>query len=234
MNEPMKILVVDNTIDRPWRFCADFRSYLQGQIVVRRAPEEDLPADLKSFTHVILSGSRTCILDSSPWVRELMRFVRRVDEAKIPMLGVCYGHQIIARSFGGDSCVRVSPTPEIGWVKIRRTGDNPVLEGLPSKFHSFQSHFEEVCKAPPGFVVTAGTERCPIQAYYVEGKPIFGVQFHPERNAEEGQKSIDSKKAAKPPLPRDCIFGDGEAKSVFSENVAHTIFRNFLGQRGKR
>ncbi|MBI3557743.1 MAG: gamma-glutamyl-gamma-aminobutyrate hydrolase family protein [Deltaproteobacteria bacterium] len=179
-------------------------------------------------------AGRTCILDSSPWVGELMNLVRKVVDAGTPILGVCYGHQIIARSYGGDPVVRISPTPEIGWVEVVQDAPNPLLEGLPKKFYSFQSHFEEVQKAPSGFVVTASTPRCPIQAYYIQGKPVFGVQFHPERNAAEGQQSIDSKKTARPPVARDCIFGDGKAESIFSEYVAKTIFSNFLRQRGHR
>lgn len=227
-----KILVIDNNIDQPWSHCAEFRRYLQGgEIVVRRAPERDLPVRTDDFTHILISGSKTCILDSSPWVQSLMDYARRGIDAGIPTLGVCYGHQIIARAYGGDTVVRVSPTPEIGWVEIEQTALNPLLEGLPPKFYSFQAHFEEVRNMPPGFIATASTSRCPIQAYYVEGKPVYGVQFHPERDASEGQESIDKRKKQVPAVPKGCIFGDGQAKSLFSEHVARTIFGNFLKQR---
>lgn len=156
-----------------------------------------------------------------------MDFVRRTADAGVPMFGVCYGHQIIARAYGGDSSVRISPTPEIGWIEIEQTAEHPLFNGISKKFYSFQSHFEEVLSLPKGFVATARSPRCEIQAYYVEGKPIFGVQFHPERNAEEGQKSIDQKKKT---TALDCIFNDGKAESLFSENIARNIFRNFLAQ----
>jgi len=220
----MKTLIIDSNIDKPWGLCGDFRRYLDGTVVVRRAPEEDLPPSFAGFSHIILSGSKTSILDSSPWVRRLMDFVRDAAQAGIPMLGVCYGHQIIARAHGGDEVVRIAPTPEFGWVKIKQTMPNALLQGLPESFHSFQSHYEEVCQLPRGFIATAVSDRCAIQAYYVKGKPIFGVQFHPERNAEEGQVSLEkSKKTA----PKDCIFNNGKAKSCFSEHVARTIFTNF-------
>jgi GMP synthase-like glutamine amidotransferase len=224
----MRILMVDNNIDEPWGLCADFRRYLGGETIVRRGPQLDLPADPAAFTHIILSGSKTCILDSSPWVQELMTFVRRAVDVGTPLLGVCYGHQIIARAYGGDASVRISPTPEIGWVEIEQTAENPVLKSLPRKFHTFQSHFEEVLALPGQFVSTAISPRCAIQAYYIKNKPVFGVQFHPERNAEEGQLSINQRKKT---VARDCIFNDGKAMSVFTENVARTIFGNFLGQK---
>jgi GMP synthase (glutamine-hydrolysing) len=158
-----------------------------------------------------------------------MDFTRQTIEAGIPTLGVCYGHQIIARALGGDPCVRKSPTPEFGWVEIEQTAENPILKGLPKRFHSFQAHFEEVCRLPKGFIATARSSRCETQAYRVEGKPVFGVQFHPERNAEEGQRSIDHRRVElSKETAGDCIFNDGKAKSVFSEDVARTIFGNFI------
>ena len=221
----MKILIVDNNIDKPWGLCGDFRRYLDGEIIVRRGPQSDLPLNPQTFTHVILSGSKTSCLDSSPWTIELMQFVRETVDANIPLLGVCYGHQIIAKSYGGEAVVRRSELPEIGWVEVRQTKPHPLLEGLPPKFHTFQSHFEEVAHLPTGFVNTAESDRCAIQAYYHAKKPVYGVQFHPERNAQEGQCSIDKQKLA---TPKDCIFKDGQAMSVFTENVARIIFRNFL------
>jgi GMP synthase (glutamine-hydrolysing) len=224
-----RVLIIDNNIDTPWRLCPDFRRYLEGMVAVRRAPQEDLPPDPTKFTHVILTGSKTSILDSSPWVLKLMDYVRRAADRKVPTLGVCYGHQLIARAYGGDQFVRRSPTPEFGWVEVRQTRDNPILDGLPKSFYSFQFHFEDVTAPPPGFVATAESPRCAVQAYYVEGKPLFGVQFHPERNLEEGQQSIAMRRKM---IPEGCLFGDGEGKSVFSENVARIIFKNFLALGG--
>jgi GMP synthase (glutamine-hydrolysing) len=221
------VLVVDNNvIDK--HFCADIRRYLAQpslEITVRRGPEDDLPSDPRAFSHVILSGSKTSILESSPWVRNQIDFIRRAVEAGTPLLGICYGHQLIARAFGGEAVVRRSPSPEFGWVEVRQSRPNPLLAGLPPVFHSFQSHFEDVRSAPAGFEVTASSERCPIQAFRIEGKPAFGIQFHPERDAGEGQRSIDEKKKG---VPRDCIFGDGKAESLYTENVARTIFGNLL------
>ena len=186
----MKTLIIDNNIDRPWSLCPDFRRYLEGTVEVRRAPQGDLPSKVEGYSHIIITGSKTSTLDSSPWITQLMAFVSQAIESGIPTLGICYGHQIIAKIFGGQSVVRASRTPEIGWVEIRQTKPNPVLEGLPTRFYTFESHVEEVVHAPKGFVATAESERCAIQAYYAKGKPVFGVQFHPEKNAEEGQASI--------------------------------------------
>lgn len=224
----MKILIIDNNIDQPWGFCGDFRRYLSGEILVRRGPQNDLPPSPKNFSHIILSGSKTSCLDASAWTQELVEFVRQSVDQGVPLLGVCYGHQIIAKAFGGETALRRAPKPEIGWVEIVQTRPHPLFSGLPERFHSFQAHYEEVANAPSGFVVTAESKNCAIQAYYVDGKPVFGVQFHPERDAEEGQSSIDKQKKT---APSDCIFLDGKAKSVFTENVARTIFRNFLEQK---
>lgn len=221
----MKILIVDNNIDKPWGYCGDFRRYLEGQVLVRRAPEKDLPPSPRGFSHIIVSGSKTSCLDSSDWVKILIEFVQNAVNYEIPLLGVCYGHQILARAFGGDNAVGKSKTPEIGWVKVTQTEKNPILEGLPKNFYTFQSHVEEVVELPIQFVSTASSDRCQIQAYYMKDKPAFGVQFHPERNAQEGQMTIDKRKKV---VPKDYIFGNRKANLLFTENIARTIFRNFL------
>lgn len=227
----MKILIVDNSIDLPSSMGADFRRYLDGEVWVRRGPDRDLPGKPEEFTHVILSGSKTSILDNGPWITELMEYVRRIERIGTPLLGICYGHQIVARALGGDQFVRRSNTPEFGWVEIAQEKPHPLLVDLPNRFYSFQAHFEEVHQLPRGFVSTAKSPRCAIQAYYADQKPIFGLQFHPERNAEEGEQSLErSKKSA----PKDCIFNDGKAESLFTENVARTIFKNFLATKSAR
>lgn len=224
----MKILIIDNTIDKPLNLAPDFRRYFDQSVTVRRSPEEDLPIAIDDFTHVILSGSRTSCMDQSPWVLKLIELVHKIVEREIPLLGVCFGHQIIARSFGGDSAVRKSSTPEFGWVEVTQTNTNPILQGLPAKFYSFQSHFEEVASLPTNFILTASSNRCTIQSYYVKSKPIFGVQFHPERNASEGNASLLQRIDK---VPKECIFGHGKAKEFYNENVARTIFSNFLNQK---
>ena len=222
-----KVLIIDNNIDEPWPFGRDFRRYIyEGTAVeVRRGPQQDLPKNPGQYSHVVLSGSKTSCMDVSPWVEKLLVYIRDASDQGSAILGVCFGHQMVARAFGGIQAVRKSKMPEIGWIEVVADKKNPILEGLPQKFHSFQLHFDEVASLPSELVATARSERCAIQAYHHVKKPVFGIQFHPEKNAEEGQRSIDSKRKEG---HGDCIFNGHRANSLYSEYVANTIFTNFL------
>ncbi len=236
MNAPrVKVLVIDNAIDRPFKFAADFRRLLApAEIHVRRGPQSDFPSDVSAYTHLLLTGSKTSCSDRSEWVGREMELARTMAEAGKPVLGVCFGHQILARAFGGPACVGAAVKPELGWCEVRR-GEAPsvesLLNGLPERFHTFQSHMEEVTRLPGKFIATATSERCAIQAFRHERLPVFGIQFHPEKNLEEGQASIEARRGT---IPEHCIFNHGRAKSVYSDHVADVIFRNFLEQKAAR
>ncbi|MBI2604523.1 MAG: type 1 glutamine amidotransferase [Deltaproteobacteria bacterium] len=236
MNAPrVKVLVIDNTIDRPFKLAADFRRFLApAEIHVRRGPQRDFPGDVSAYTHLLLTGSKTSCSDRSKWVEREMELARTMAEEGKPVLGVCFGHQILARAFGGAACVRAAAKPELGWCEVCRVGGPSVeslLSGLPSRFYTFQSHMDEVARLPGKFVATATSERCAIQAFRHERLPIFGIQFHPEKKLEEGQASIEARRGT---IPEDCIFNTSRAKSVYSDHVADVIFRNFLEQESAR
>ncbi len=233
MNTKINLLIIDNTLDQPYSMGTDFREHFTNIdnvfVEVRRAPQRDWPQNMEQYSHVILSGSRTSCEEESAWVDELISLIHKTVELEIPILGVCFGHQMIARAFHGKTAVGSSQTPEFGWVKISQNKEkHPLFLGLDETFHSFQSHVEEVRALPKDFVVTAQSDRCSIQAYYHLEKPIFGIQFHPERNAQKGETTIKNRLKDK---PKDCIFGVGMAKSLYSKHVADTIFKNFFKQK---
>jgi GMP synthase (glutamine-hydrolysing) len=138
-----------------------------------------------------------------------------------PFLGVCYGHQSLVRSLGGRQLMRRSHEAEYGWTRIETTGPSALFSGLPSAFYSFSAHQEEVASLPNGMKLLARSERCGIQACELEGKPVFGIQFHPEKTAEEGEESLAKRKAA------DCLHR-GQGSRLFDSRVGQTIFGNFL------
>lgn len=236
----MRILLVDNNITPVASPHQDMsytiRRYLDGEVVVRRGPEADFPLSPEGFTHVILSGSKTSCMDPSPWVEKQLELIRKTASVGVPMLGVCFGHQLIARAFGGPTKVHASPTPEIGWTEVELFANNPITQSLPQRFYTYSSHFEEVAELPPHFVPTARSNRCAIQAYYVEAKPIFGIQFHPEYKADEGEQrmKLTAKKLQeefrgnKLKEKLESFLNKGKGHALHSENVALTIFKNFL------
>ena len=225
----MKVLVIDNNIDPHSWGARNLVRYARQQaganVYTRRGPSDDLPHSAVGFDRIIISGSRTSCLDHFPWVGRLEEFVRQAVDQGTPVLGVCYGHQVIARAFGGRQIVRRAEKSEFGWTRIEQTNDSRLFQGLPKVFYSFSSHFEEVGSLAPGFRHLARSPDCEIQAVQLEQRPVFGIQFHPEKNLSEAQEILDErvrKGGAKTLLhPKD-------SEKLYSPDVAERIFSNFF------
>ena len=124
------------------------------------------------FDAVVVFGAESSVNDPLPWVRTELDFVRDVDAAGKPFLGICFGGQLLAKALGGE--VHRLPVTEIGWYKLRSS--SPLLpEGPWLMWH------EDHVTPPPGADVLGRTDAA-IQAYTL-GRH-FGLQFHPEASME--------------------------------------------------
>jgi GMP synthase (glutamine-hydrolysing) len=230
-----RILVIDNHIDPPHGVPEIARSL--GEVVpkgmdvlidTKRGPEQKYSLDTQGLSGVVISGSKTRVLDNAPWIDALMGFVRKLHAEKIPTLGICYGEQIMAKAFGGDSFVRTAPTCEFGFVAIEQSevvSSKSIFQGLPQMFHSFCYHYDEVVKLPPGFQLTAGSKDCAIHALEAEDAPMWGVQFHPEKNLAECRESMGHIQKIDPSVK---LFNAEQAAGLYDAKVAKAIFSNFL------
>lgn len=131
--------------------------------------EEPLPADPADFDGYIITGSRHGVYDSLPWITALEGFLRQLRDARIPVFGICFGHQIMAQAFGGQ--VEKS---DKGWALGSQTyqtryGDFPVLV----------LHQDQVLSPPKGAVAEGGNDFCPLAVLRYDF-PALSVQFHPE------------------------------------------------------
>ncbi len=153
----------------------------------------ELPSDPERFESIILSGSEESILRDSPWIERQMEFVRKAAVRKIPLLGVCFGHQLIARAFYGKRAVGKCRQHEIGWLGVSLThngGKDPLFDGIPEDFHLFHSHFDEVLPVSGEITVLASSDKCRVQAMRIRDTPIYGIQFHPEIGLADGKKHL--------------------------------------------
>ncbi|HKI99232.1 MAG TPA: glutamine-hydrolyzing GMP synthase [bacterium] len=132
-------------------------------------------ADLADAKGLILSGG-----PSSVFGEEAVPFNAELLELDVPILGLCYGHQLVAQLLGGK--VNLLPHGEFGRTRLRLEPDahNPLLVGVDAETEVWMSHGDTVLEPPPGFRVLARTGLCPVAAMAHERKPIFGLQFHPE------------------------------------------------------
>tara|TARA_B100000287_G_C20324123_1_gene659034 strand:- start:8 stop:637 length:630 start_codon:yes stop_codon:yes gene_type:complete len=110
----------------------------------------------------------------------------------IPILGICAGHQFMARHYGGEAIEANKPEFGSAEITLIETG-GPIFKDTPSRQIVWESHNDEVSLAPPGFTVTAKSESCAIQAMQNLELNRFGLQFHPEVNDTEfGSKIFEN------------------------------------------
>ena len=143
---------------------------------------------------VILSGHRTLIDDYDP--ASLAPLVEVIRETALPLLGLCGGHQLTGLAFGARPEPmgpllpgEVDPRPELapgmrkewGPCPVQILGDDPLFAGLGRAVVVEQRHFWELKALPEGFVRLASSEVCAIEAMRHRARPLYGLQFHPER-----------------------------------------------------
>ena len=230
----MKVLLIDNTREPDSWGSSDLRRALtlpdgkpQGiALTTLRAPHEDLPSiqKLLQFDRLVLSGSATSVNDDAPWIDALLGLIRAAVDRKLPLLGVCYGHQMLARALAGRQAVRRASAPEIGWATIHLKASSSLTQGLPQSFETFANHHDEVCELPAGADLLASSSLCPVQAFSLSGTPAFGIQFHPERDLEGAAETFAAKKKLK---PSPSLIRPQEGKKLYNPAIAATIVRNF-------
>lgn len=130
----------------------------------------------------IMTGSSSSVTERAPWMLRAEELLREIVAARVPLLGICFGHQMIAQALGGE--VQKNPRGrEIGTVRLTRTMDDALFRGLPRVFDVNETHVDAVVRPPPGASVLATTALDPVAAYRV-GPLVRGVQFHPEIDAD--------------------------------------------------
>lgn len=136
-----------------------------------------LPQDIDCDAYVI-TGSKFSVYDDLPWIGALADFIAQVLAAKRKVIGVCFGHQLIAHFFGGE----VAPA-SVGWaVGVHRSDVVAQVPGMDSGTESvsmLSSHKDQVIKLPDGAQIYLSNEFCPIGGYTL-GDQVITVQGHPE------------------------------------------------------
>src|SRR4029077_10518443 len=109
-----------------------------------------------------------------------------IYDLDVPVLGICYGAQLLAQQLGGS--VAHTGRGEYGRTALSVLGSSALFLDLPSEQDVWMSHFDSIQAAPPGFVVTASTAEAAVAALESPERHLYGVQFHPEvAHTERGQ-----------------------------------------------
>lgn len=186
--------------------------------------------DPRGVDGVIVSGSAATVHERDPWSVRAGAWLAESASAGVPILGVCYGHQLLADTLGGEAG-RNPNGREIGVAIVRRLADDPLFEGLPDAFPVIATHVDAVLRPPPGARVLAANENTAVQALAL-GANVRSVQFHPEMDADMIRQYLTHRAALV-----DAERGPGTAERLLA--AAHDIdtgprilanfFRNWLG-----
>jgi GMP synthase (glutamine-hydrolysing) len=156
------------------------------QLIARRVREcrvfcEVLPYNT-SWEEIAQRQPRGLIFSGGPasvYRPDAPRCDPRVFQSGLPILGICYGMQLMTQELGGQ----VSPAPgrEFGRARLKvLVPDDPLFSGLPEEQEVWMSHGDQIHSPPPGFIVTASTEYAPVAAMSHPERRWYGLQFHPE------------------------------------------------------
>lgn len=174
MISAVRIFVIDNGgqwTHREWRTLRDLN--VETKIVPNTTDFQDLYKH--EIDGLVLSGGAPRI----GLTNRLGNCGDYLKKANFPILGICAGHQFMARFFGGQ--VEPSKIPEFGKIELNLLKeDDEFFEGVPKKSIVWESHNDEVTDLPDVFELLAESENCKIQAMRHIKKPFYGLQFHPE------------------------------------------------------
>jgi len=177
------VLVVD--------FGAQYAQLIARRVREARVHSEIVPSDAtveelleREPRAIILSGGPSSVYaDGAP------QAPKGIFEAGVPVLGICYGFQLMAQSLGGE--VARTGRSEYGGTPLTVTTPGLLLDGLPVQQSVWMSHGDACVAAPPGFAVTATSHGAPVAAFEDASRGFAGVQFHPEvRHTAYGQQVL--------------------------------------------
>jgi len=182
------------------------------------AARDGLPA----FDGAIVSGSQSSVYDDRSWIQTLSRWVEEALADDLPMLGICWGHQLLAQVLGGTV---KGGNYELGYVTVQQEVKDPIWTGIPNPFTVFATHSDHVVALPSGATLLASNETG-VQAFRHE--QVYAVQFHPEYDRQTATAMIHSKDIAHASI--QAALDSCTDANVKAARSAKQIFGNFLSR----
>lgn len=194
-------------------------------VVVNVERGEPLPGR-DGFAATIVTGSAAFVTDRADWSERSAHWLREAAHGGMPLLGICYGHQLLAHALGGQ--VDYNPAGrESGTIRLELeapAATDPLFAGLPASFPAHATHLQTVLRAPEGATVLARSNQDNCHAFRW-GAQTWGLQFHPEFATHHMRGYVQAR--------ADCIARHGGcarrvAREVSAAPLARQLLRRFV------
>ena len=203
--KPLLVVKVGTTLPELRERRGDYERWIEDGLALGGTPLEvasvyqgDPLPDPAQLAGIVITGSSSMVSEREDWSERTAAWLAGSVVAGIPLLGICYGHQLLAHALGGE----VGRNPlgrEIGTVEIdlRAAAGDPLLDGLGERCAFNATHVESVLRLPPRAVRLASSDSDPNHAFALEApsRSVWGVQFHPEFDREVIRGYIHARRA---------------------------------------
>ncbi|MEZ5925703.1 MAG: gamma-glutamyl-gamma-aminobutyrate hydrolase family protein [Hyphomicrobiaceae bacterium] len=141
----------------------------------------EFPGHAADFDGYVITGSPATVTDDRPWIKRLLGLIREVEAVRIPVAGICFGHQAIALALGGK-VERAAQGWGYGVSETRHERFAPWMTPAKETIRLYTAHRDQVTVLPIGAELLGGSDHCPIGSYRV-GEHVFTTEHHPEMTA---------------------------------------------------
>jgi GMP synthase (glutamine-hydrolysing) len=184
---------------------------------------DEPPPPVREAAGFIITGSSSSVTERAPWMLRAEELVRTIVSNDVPLLGICFGHQLIGQALGGH-VARNPRGRELGTVRFERDASDPLFVGLPSEFPVNASHVDSVVRLPEEARVLGKTALEPVSAFTV-GRRTWGVQFHPEFDGDVVKGYIGARSEA---MIREGLSPEAAIEAAADAPHGRDVLRNFL------
>jgi GMP synthase (glutamine-hydrolysing) len=229
--KPIGLIKTGCTIEQIRPQCGDFEDWFakaMGYPALRQFDvfrHEPLP-DPDELSGVLVTGSAAMVSERQDWSEQTAQWLAQVVRQDVPVLGVCYGHQLLAHALGGE----VGPNPsgrQIGTVRVETlaaAADDPLLAGLPTSLPANATH-SEVVLSPPGGATRLARSALDENFALRFAERAWGVQFHPEFSEEVMQLYLHYRADV---LRQEGLDPDALMKATSETRAAAAVLPSFV------
>ena len=193
-----------------------------------RAHEGNLPATAQECEAWICTGSRYSAYDTMPWISDLLQLIREIEKSRVPFVGICFGHQMLAQALGGE-VAKAQSGWGVGVLPMEIVSSEPWMQPPRAEVRIQHMHQDQVQRLPAGSVVLGRSAHCEVGMFRV-GATMLGIEGHPEFPADFAEALIRARRQS-----IGAATSEAALKTVRAPNDGPLVGRwiaRFLGSTG--